>query len=102
MVAAPRWRRLESKLAEFGNAVSCPAFPVRLGCNDQAVRAPLGAPTKRVLGSVTKTGSLPGVPAGDYEVLEYRTDFANRRGAIETVVLARENAGWGVVGYFIR
>lgn len=66
------------------------------------VRAPLGAPTKRVLGSVTKTGSLPGVPAGDYEVLEYRTDFANRRGAIETVVLARENAGWGVVGYFIR
>ncbi|MBK8632010.1 MAG: DUF4019 domain-containing protein [Sphingomonadales bacterium] len=34
--------------------------------------------------------------------MEFQTNFANRRGAVETVVLAKEGTEWRVVGYFIR
>ena len=66
------------------------------------VRKPLGAVLSRTLFKVTKAATLPGVPEGDYEILEFRTDFAARTGAIERVVLAREPTGWTVNGYFIR
>lgn len=66
------------------------------------VRNPLGAPTSRSIGKVTKTASLPGAPSGEYELLEFQTNFANRRGAVETVVLTKEGTEWRVVGYFIR
>ncbi|MCP5143189.1 MAG: DUF4019 domain-containing protein [Gammaproteobacteria bacterium] len=66
------------------------------------VRDPLGAVTSRTVGKVTKAASLPGAPDGEYELLEFQTDFANKRGAIETVVLAKEGSDWRVVGYFIR
>jgi DNA-binding CsgD family transcriptional regulator len=68
----------------------------------QSVRQPLGAVTARALQSATRTGSLPGAPDGDYEVVQFQTDFAARSGAVETVVLVRESAGWKVAGYFIR
>lgn len=68
----------------------------------QSVRQPLGARSSRSLVSVTKTSSLPGVPAGDYEVLQFRTDFANRKNVIETVTFTREPSGWRVAGYFVQ
>lgn len=66
------------------------------------VREPLGAVISRSLATVATTHSLPGAPAGEYEVLEFHTNFAAKRGAIETVVMAKEQAGWRVNGYFIR
>jgi len=68
----------------------------------RSVREPLGPMTSRAIRSVTRMSSLPGVPAGDYELIEFATDFARRRSAVETVVLSREAAGWRVNGYFIR
>ena len=66
------------------------------------VREPLGGVSSRVLQSATKTGAPPGAPAGEYEILEFRTSFAQRADMTETVVLAREGSGWKVAGYFIR
>lgn len=68
----------------------------------EPVRDPLGAVTSRTLKSVMKTKSLPGAPDGDYEVVQFRTSFANKADATETVVLSREASGWKVDGYFIR
>jgi len=68
----------------------------------QSVRQPLGRPSSRTLQSATRTKTLPGAPAGDYQLLQFSTRFANKPDAIETVVLAREQAGWRVSGYFIR
>lgn len=68
----------------------------------QPVRQPLGRPASRTLQSATQTKTLPGAPAGDYQLLQFGTRFANKPDAIETVVLAREQAGWRVSGYFIR
>jgi DNA-binding CsgD family transcriptional regulator len=68
----------------------------------QPVRQPLGSVSSRTLQKVTKADSLPGAPAGTYELLEFRTDFAQKSGAVETVVMTREASGWKPVGYFIR
>lgn len=68
----------------------------------KSVRQPLGAVAKRALQKSFRTTSLPGAPAGDYEVVELRTSFASKPDAIETVVLAREDGSWTVNGYFIR
>ena len=68
----------------------------------QSVRKPLGRVSTRTLKSVVQTNTLPGAPAGDYQVLQFQTHFANKPNATETVVLSREKAGWRVNGYFIR
>ena len=67
----------------------------------QSVRHPLGAVSSRKLQSVTAATKLPGAPDGQYEILQFQTNFANKS-AVETVVLAREASGWKVDGYFIR
>lgn len=66
------------------------------------VRAPLGAVSSRIVKGVTKAKSLPGVPDGDYELVQFATSFANKAAATETVVLSREATGWKVDGYFIK
>ena len=68
----------------------------------QPVRLPIGATSSRTFQNVTKTSSLPGMPAGDYEIIQFRTDFTQKPGAIETITLAHERDGWKVAGYFIK
>jgi hypothetical protein len=68
----------------------------------KAAREPLGAASARALTSEVQTATLPGAPAGRYDVLTFKTNFANKPAAGETVVLAKEPSGWRVDGYFIR
>jgi hypothetical protein len=72
------------------------------GATISPFRKPLGAVLSRSLAKVTRTSTLPGVPEGSYEILEFQTSFATKSDAVETVVMAREAAGWRVDGYFIR
>ncbi|MES2336730.1 MAG: DUF4019 domain-containing protein [Pseudomonadota bacterium] len=62
------------------------------------VRTPLGAMISRTLLSQEE---LPAPPNG-YEVVKFRTRFANKADAIETVTLDREAGVWRVVGVYIR
>ncbi|WP_404335351.1 DUF4019 domain-containing protein [Sphingomonas sp. MMS12-HWE2-04] len=66
------------------------------------VRKPLGAAVVRKFASVVKTKTLPGAPEGDYEVLKFQTNFAQRSGSTETIIVVREASAWRVAGYFIR
>lgn len=68
----------------------------------QPLRQQLGQVSSRSLKSVSSASSLPGVPDGEYKIVQFATVFANKSDAIETVVLARENSAWKVNGYFIR
>lgn len=68
----------------------------------QSVKEPLGPVSSRSLQTDTRTNSLPGVPVGEYEVLQFQTNFARKPNAVETIFLAREGSSWKVVGYFIR
>lgn len=63
----------------------------------QKVRVPLGAMISRTLISQE---SVPSPPAG-VQVIKFRTSFANRSNAVETVSLAREDGAWKVVGIYI-
>jgi hypothetical protein len=58
---------------------------------------PLGAVQSRALLSQE---SVPAPPSG-MTVVKFRTSFAAKADAVETVSLAREDGGWRVVGYYI-
>lgn len=60
----------------------------------ERVRSPLGAMQSRVLISEQ---SLPAPPDG-YEVVKFRTQFANKANVVETVTLERAEGGWKVAG----
>lgn len=68
----------------------------------QPLRQKLGPVSSRTLKSVSSASSLPGVPDGEYKIVQFATVFANKPDSVETVVLTHETAGWKVNGYFIR
>ena len=43
--------------------------------------------------------SFQGAPDGEYQLLETQTDFAQKEGATEILILAREASGWKVAIY---
>ena len=63
----------------------------------EKARVPLGAAISRTLVSQE---NLPAPPDG-YEVVKFRTSYANKAGALETVSLRRENGIWRVAGVMI-
>ena len=68
----------------------------------QGVRQPLGKILSRQLKSGQYTTSLPGVPDGEYIVIQYNTSFEHKKSAIETVTpMLDEDGKWKVAGYFI-
>lgn len=69
----------------------------------KSVRKPLGKILKRGLKSATYKTSLPGVPDGEYVVVQYSTSFENKKSAIETIIpMVDSDGGWRVSGYFIK
>ena len=62
----------------------------------QAVQADLGATLSRRLEAVDH----PPTPQ-DYWIVKFRTNFANREGAVETISLVREDGAWKVAGIFV-
>lgn len=68
----------------------------------EPVRQPLGPLVSRRLDNSDRSNALPGAPAGEYEVIRFRTSFENVKNAIETVTMVREDDGWAVIGYFIK
>ncbi|MBV9550185.1 MAG: DUF4019 domain-containing protein [Alphaproteobacteria bacterium] len=66
-----------------------------------ALRSPLGAVSSRALKDVKLTATNPGMPAGQYAVVRFDSNFAHRANTVETVTLAMEKGAWTVVGYRI-
>jgi len=64
----------------------------------QQVQGPLGAVRSRVLLSEQE---VPAPPYG-YQMVKFRTDYANKAGAIETLSLVREGGAWRVVGVTVE
>jgi hypothetical protein len=65
------------------------------------VRQPLGAVVQRTVGATRFAKSLKGFPEGDYAIVVFRTSFAEKTLAQETVTLDRTGGGWRVIGYSI-
>ena len=64
----------------------------------QKVRAPLGSVISRTLISDIDT---PAPPNGNRTV-QFRTDFANKKGVAETIALNREDGTWKVAGIYVE
>ncbi len=62
------------------------------------VQGPLGAVKSRVLLSEQE---VPAPPYG-YQMVRFRTDYANKAGVIETLSLIREGGAWRVVGVTVE
>lgn len=83
----------------FQQAIKQPDWEQAVG----SVRGPIGALKSRTLKSATFTKDLPGAPRCDYVVIVYRSEFANKADAVETVAPMRDADGvWKVSGYFVR
>jgi hypothetical protein len=69
----------------------------------QNVRKPLGNLVSRKVKSARYAESLPGAPDGESVVIQYDTQFENKKSAMETVTPHLEKDGsWKVSGYYIR
>lgn len=68
-----------------------------------ATREPLGPLKGRKVSSARYTRTLPGAPDGEYVVIQFSAQFANKASAVETVTPMRERDGsWKVSGYYIK
>ncbi|CAH1573208.1 DUF4019 domain-containing protein [Vibrio jasicida] len=67
-----------------------------------SIRAPLAKVNSRKKISEEEMQSPPNVPAGEYVVFQFKTSFANKDDAIETVTVVKQDMQWRVVGYFIK
>lgn len=68
-----------------------------------AVRKPFGETISRKLDSHRYSTSLPGVPDGEYVVIQYKTLFKNKENAIETITPMLDKDGkWRISGYYIK
>ncbi len=69
----------------------------------QQARAPLGKVESRQKMSATYTTALPGVPDGQYVVIQFKSSFEHKKSAVETVTPMLDKDGqWRVSGYFIK
>ena len=68
-----------------------------------AARKPLGKVISREIASKQYTTKMPGVPDGQYVVLQFKTSFEKKSTAIETVTpMLDKDKKWRVSGYFIK
>ena len=68
----------------------------------KAVRTPLGKVKSRSELIAKEYSSLPGVPEGEYLVIQFQTEFKNKKSATETLTLSKSSGHWLPVGYFIK
>lgn len=67
------------------------------------VREDMGAVTERRLHEHTLESVMPGVPEGEYMMLEYRSVFEKQPDGAELVVCTKDEDGtWRVIGYFLQ
>jgi len=69
----------------------------------EKVRVPFGKVLKRDLIDSQYLTSLPGVPDGEYMVMQFAAEFEKKEKAIETItVMLDEDGEWRVAGYYIK
>ncbi len=69
----------------------------------QAMRSQLGVTQSRLTTTSKFAKTLPGAPEGEYVVVQFQRDFANKAGATESVTPMKDTDGtWKVSVYFIR
>lgn len=69
----------------------------------ESVRKPLGEVKSRELIGTKLEENLPGAPKGEYVIIQFKTNFADKPESVETVTPMKDEKGvWKVSGYFIK
>ena len=69
----------------------------------KGIREPLGKVVSRKLNSAQYAEELPGVPDGQYVMLQYQTSLEFKKSSIESVTPMLDRDGkWRVSGYYIK
>ena len=109
VAAAKTWLGLvDEKQYEESWVKAAPFFKEKVKEEDwvkmvSAVRSPLGDMKNRELIGAQHTKTLPGAPAGEYVVMQFKTAFQNKPEAVETVTPMKDDKGaWRVSGFFIK
>jgi hypothetical protein len=69
----------------------------------KGARSPLGEVKSRELASKQYVTHLPVAPDGQYVILQYKTSFANKESATETITPMLDKDGkWKVSGYYVK
>jgi hypothetical protein len=68
----------------------------------KVVREPMGKVQSRAAAGARLVTSLPGAPDGHYAILQFRSKFASKADATETVTMTMQNDTWKAAGYFIK
>jgi hypothetical protein len=85
--------------AYFRGAITERSWAVSL----EGVRKPLGKLISRKIVNAQETNTLPGAPDGKYVVMSFKTAFAQKKSAVETVTFMLDTDGkWRAAGYFIK
>lgn len=66
------------------------------------IRGPLGKVISRKKLSAKEYSSLPGIPDGKYLVIQFQTQFQNKKSSTETLTLSKSSGQWLPIGYFIQ
>jgi len=83
----------------FKNAVSKDEWEEMLG----KIRPPFGKVLERNVKTKAYKTSVPGVPDGEYVVIQFQTKYEHKANTIETVTPSKEEDGkWRVAGYYIK
>jgi len=67
----------------------------------RTVRDSLGEVDDRKFSKIRYRDKLPGLPEGEYVVVQYATNFDSKSDAVETVYLKKEGT-WKVCGYYVK
>jgi hypothetical protein len=65
-------------------------------------RDPMGAAISRAVAKVTLTKVLMGVPDGNYALILFKTKFAHKEEASETMAMTMDKGAWKPIGYHLR
>ena len=68
----------------------------------QPVHDQLGPVVSREPAGVDMMKALPGAPDGDYAIVHFKTKFAKKAEAKETVTMMMDGGKWKSAGYFIQ
>lgn len=66
------------------------------------VRYPLGMVVSRIKLEAKEYSTLPGAPDGQYLVIQFQTDFENKKSSTETLTLSKSSGDWLPIGYLIK
>ena len=107
--AAAKWLKLmdEGKDAESWDELAATlqaVIPRQLWIGSTApARRIMGGLVSRTVNSKQYATTLPGLPDGEYVMIQYNSVFEKKKAAMEVITVAKQEDGtWRVSGYFIQ